>query len=109
MTPDTPNPAGAGAQTGSGKHHKRLASDSRDFKLPSPHAQAQNWLRRQRSVERVHRLGAAPLLHLLTDLDAGEPVWSTVERYAALPADFIRSNGGDKFALFLWLVDGGRR
>jgi hypothetical protein len=26
MTPDTPNPARGGA-TGSGKHHKRLASD----------------------------------------------------------------------------------
>ena len=52
-----------------GKHHKRLASDFPGFKLPAPHAQAQSRLRRQR-----------------------------LERYAALPAEFIRANGGDKFA-----------
>jgi hypothetical protein len=27
MTANTPNPASAAARTGSGKHHKRLASD----------------------------------------------------------------------------------
>jgi hypothetical protein len=107
MTPHKPNPASAAARTGSGKHHKRLASDFSGFTLPAPHAQAQSRLRRQRSVERVHRLGPAPLFHLLTDLDAGKPVWPTVERYAALPADFIRANGGDKFAPIVRVIDGG--
>ena len=63
-------------------------------------------LRRQRLVERVHRLGSAPLFHLLAELDAGKPVWPTVERYAALPADFIRDNGGDRFAHPLHCIDG---
>ncbi|PNE11978.1 MAG: hypothetical protein CR217_05655 [Beijerinckiaceae bacterium] len=61
-------------------------------------AQAQiSRVRRQRLVENLHRLGPAPLFHLLTDLGAGKPVWPTVERYAALPADFIRAYGGDRF------------
>jgi hypothetical protein len=110
MPPDTPNPASAAARTRSGNdHHKRLASDFPGFKLPATHAQAQSRLRRQRRVERVHRLGPAPLLHLLNDLEAGKPVWPTVERYAALPADFIKANAGDQFAPFLWPIDGGRR
>jgi hypothetical protein len=107
MPPGTPNPASAGGAAGSGKHHKRLASDFSDFKLPAPQAQAQSRLRRQRSVERVHRLGPAPLLHLLTDLDAGKPVWPTVERYAALPCEFIRELGAHRFASPLQLVDVG--
>jgi hypothetical protein len=35
MPPDTPNPASAAAQTGSGKHHKRLASDFSSNRLSS--------------------------------------------------------------------------
>jgi hypothetical protein len=40
MTPDTPNPASAAARTGSGKHHKRLASDVSGNKLPAQKDQA---------------------------------------------------------------------
>jgi hypothetical protein len=71
-------------------------------KPPSKQAQiaAVRRLRRQRLIEHLHRLGPAPLFHLLTDLDAGKPVSPTVERYAALPADFIRAYGGNKFAPF---------
>jgi hypothetical protein len=57
----------------------------------------------------VHRLGPAPLFHLLTDLEAGKPVWPTVERYAKLDADFIKALGGDKFPPPLWAIDGVRR
>jgi hypothetical protein len=66
-------------------------------------------LRRQHHVEHLHRLGPAPLFHLLTDLDAGKPVWATVARYAARPCEFIRALGGDRFASSLWPIDGGRR
>jgi len=53
-------------------------------------------LRRQRLVECLHRLGPAPLFHLLTDLAAGKSFWPTVEAYAALSPfrDFILANTG---------------
>jgi hypothetical protein len=65
--------------------------------------------RLQYLATKIHALGPAPLLHLLNDLEAGKPVWPTVDRYAALPADFIKANAGDQFAPFLWPIDGGRR
>ena len=36
------------------------------------------------------------MFHLLTDLDAGKPLWPTVEAYAALSPsrDFILANTG---------------
>jgi hypothetical protein len=110
MPPDAPNPVAGGA-AGSGRHYpKRLAFDPPGLTPPAPHTQAQSRLRRQRSVERVHRLGPAPLFHLLTDLDAGKDVWPTVERYAALPADFIKANAGDQFVEpALHVLKGGRR
>ena len=64
-------------------------------------------LRRQRLVECLHRRGPAPLFHLLTDLDAGKPLWPTVEEYAALPADFIKVLGGDQFAPLVHVIDEG--
>jgi hypothetical protein len=105
MPPDTPNPASARAQTGLGNSDCWAAIDPRDSgKFPPRQAQI---VRRQRTVERVHRLGPAPLFHLLTDLDAGKPVWPTVARYAELPADFIQANGGDRFVPFLHVIRGG--
>lgn len=65
-------------------------------------------LRRQRLVEHLHRLGPASLFHLLTDLDAGKPLWPTVEEYAALSPyrDFILANTGVRPVLRA--LDGGR-
>jgi hypothetical protein len=40
MTQDAPNPASAAARTGSGKHHKRLASDFSGNRLPARDIQA---------------------------------------------------------------------
>ena len=62
MIPDTPNPASAAARTGSGKHHKRLASDFHDFKLPAPHAQAQ-----------IAARHGAPLLRVVTPMPPSRP------------------------------------
>jgi hypothetical protein len=62
-------------------------------------------LRRQRHVECLHRLGPAPLFHLLTDLDAGKPLWHTVEECAALPANFIKALGGDQFAPLVHVIE----
>jgi hypothetical protein len=66
-------------------------------------------LRRQRHVEHCHRLGPAPLFHLLTELDEGKPVWPTVARCAGLPADLIRAYGGDQFAPATHVIEGRRR
>lgn len=62
-------------------------------------------LRRQRQVCHLWHLGEAPLYNLLTDLDAGKPVWPAVEEYAALPADFIKALGGDRFAPVVHVID----
>jgi hypothetical protein len=75
-----------------------LASDNRVSPPKSTLNQEQSRarLRRQRLVEHLHRLGPSPLFHLLTDLDAGKPLWPTVEAYAALSPyrDFILANTG---------------
>ena len=42
MTQDKPNPASAAARTGSGKHHKRLASEVPGLTPPARHAQDKN-------------------------------------------------------------------
>lgn len=47
---------------------------------PQAHREIAERLRRQRHVECLHPLGPAPLFHLLTDLDAGKPLWPTVAR-----------------------------
>ena len=67
-------------------------------------------LRRQRLVERLHRLGPSPLGHFIREVEkaTGADVTARLERYAALPADFVRANGGDKFPAPLWAIDGGR-
>ena len=99
MTPDKPNPASAAARTGSGKHHKRLASDFPGFKLPAHHAQAQSQLRRQRLVEHLHRLGPSPLGHFIREVEdaARVDVTPRLERYAEIDPEFLRALGGDKF------------
>jgi len=70
--------------------------------------QARQRLRRQRLVERLHRLGPKPLFHFLNEVERGADLWPHLERYAVLPHDFIKANGGDQFGLFLHVVDGGK-
>lgn len=95
------------------------ALDRQQFTDPTAARQAQNHrnpraarearlrLRRQRLVEHLHRLGPAPLYHFLTEVERGTPLWPHVERYAALPAAFIKANGGDQFAPIVHVIDGG--
>lgn len=56
---------------------------------------------------KIHRLGPRPLYELLVELQAGAPLVPRLERYAELPADFIRSHGGDRLPEPR-LVAGGR-
>ena len=46
--------------------------------------------------ERVHALGARPLLELLRELERDAELHPALETYAGLPADFIRAHGGDR-------------
>jgi hypothetical protein len=79
-------------------------------KLPRQNSQAENRLRRQRHVEHLHDLGPSPLGHFLREIEvaSGFILDAKLKRYARLPADFIRANGGSDFQPFLHLVDGGR-
>jgi hypothetical protein len=64
-------------------------------------------VRRQRLAEQVHELGPAPMLHLLEEIARGADLDERLERYAGLPADFIRVLGGDRFAPNVTVVAGG--
>jgi hypothetical protein len=47
-------------------------------------------------ARRIHALGERPLYELFRELEAGAPLHERLERYAALPADFIAALGGDR-------------
>jgi hypothetical protein len=51
-------------------------------------------------------MGAAGILD---DVERGADLRSHLERYATLPAEFIRANGVDQVAPSLHAIDGGRR
>jgi len=50
--------------------------------------------RLRRLARRVHRLGERPLYELFPELAAGADPIERIERYAALPPDFIAAFGG---------------
>ena len=108
MIAGPPNPARGGA-AGSGKHHKRLASDFHDFKLPAPQAQALSRLRRQRLILHLHRLGPKPLDSFLREVENGASISDHLERYAKIDPAFVRALGGDRYAPVLHAVEGGRQ
>jgi hypothetical protein len=56
---------------------------------------------------RIHALGPRPLCELFHELQAGAPLHERLERYAALPADFIKALGGDRLPP-PHIVPGGR-
>ena len=48
------------------------------------------------------------MLHLLEEVAGGADLDEWLERYAALPADFIRELGGARYAAPRHAMDGGR-
>jgi hypothetical protein len=56
---------------------------------------------------RLHGLGPKPLFYFLDEVERGEPLRLRLERYAALPANFIKIYGGDRFTPSLHCIDGG--
>jgi hypothetical protein len=102
-----------GAPHGHGVAPLELSSyggvDLQEIQQKRPEAQARNArMRRQRLVLHLHRLGPKPLFHFLNEVERGADLWPHLERYAALPPDFIKAHGGDQFELFLHVVDGGK-
>lgn len=65
-------------------------------------------LRLRRLASALHRLGERPLYEFLREIEAGADIRTSLEAYAALPANFIRANGGDKFLPVAFGVEGGR-
>ena len=72
-----------------------------------PVPQAGNGARRKLLVSRYHALGPYPLWHFLRAIEAGAPIWRTIEEYAALDADFIKIYGGDEFPPSVHSIGGG--
>ena len=66
-------------------------------------------VRLQYLARRLHALGVKPLYHFLDEVERGEPLRPHLERYAVLPADFIKAHGGKHFPPSLHAIDGGRR
>jgi hypothetical protein len=72
-------------------------------------AEGQKRLRLHFLAISLHALGPKPLFHFLDEVERGADLRSHLERYAALPADFIRALGGDRFAPALRVIDEGGR
>ena len=69
------------------------------------HADARR-VRLQYLARRLHALGVKPLYHYLDEVERGEPLRPHLERYAVLPADFIKAHGGDQFAPSIHMLGG---
>jgi hypothetical protein len=74
----------------------------------SVRAQAQHRLRRQRLVEKLHRLGPAPLSHFLREIEqaTGADLTQRLERYSLVDPEFVRALGGDRFPPALIAIGG---
>ena len=78
------NPARPGGATGSGNIVSLTGNDLENSRSQRP-----------------------PQAHFLDDVERGADLRSHLERYAALPADFIKANAGDRFAPSLHCIDWG--
>ena len=69
-------------------------------------------LRFARKVERLHKLGPAPLFYMLTECGRQRGLMTFIEtlvdRYADLDPDTVKSLGGDQFVQHLAGLDGGK-
>jgi hypothetical protein len=91
---------------GSGNAVCLAANSVKDSRSQRP-PQAQNRLRLKFLASRLHSLGPKPLFHFVDEVERGAHPRSHLERYAALPADFIKANAGDRFAPSLHCIDWG--
>ena len=68
--------------------------------------QARNDIRLRFLAGRIHALGPKPLYYFLREIEAGAGIRPHLERYAALPAEFIAAYGGDRYEPTVSLVRG---
>ena len=54
----------------------------------------------------LHALGPKPIYEAMRELASGADALTTFERYAGLPAEFIRAYGGDQFPPRMFLLRG---
>ncbi len=99
--PHTNQTRHAGGAAGFGNVNRRAADDIRDNSLSN--------VKFQRFVENLHALGPGVLAYFIREVTAGADVCTLLETYAALPADFIRAYGGDRFTPTFHAIDGGGR
>jgi hypothetical protein len=66
-------------------------------------------LRLRRLAAALHELGPRPIYEFLREIEDGADLRARLEVYAALPAGFVRANGGDKFPPAAFALMGGRR
>jgi hypothetical protein len=101
------NPAAGTAGHGVSSFRSRI--DNPTHKSPKSISQAQfaalSRLRRQRLVERLHRLGPAPLGHFLREIEAGASIPDHLERYAQIDSAFVHALGGDRYAPVLHAIE----
>jgi hypothetical protein len=94
----------AGGAAGSGNAVCLAANSSENSRIDRP---PQVRVRLQFLAAGLHSLGPKPLFHFLDEVERGADLRSHLERYAALPADFIKANAGDRFAPSLHCIDWG--
>lgn len=68
-------------------------------------AEEQRLVRLRYLARRIHALGERPLFEMLLELERGAALMPTLERYARLPASFIRAWDGDRLNSFV-VIDG---
>jgi len=66
-------------------------------------------LRLRRLASALHALGPRPIYEFLREIEAGADLRERLEAYAAIPAGFVRANGGDQFPPISFAVNGGLR
>jgi hypothetical protein len=93
----------AGGATGPLDAVRLAANNPENSRVDRPQ-QVKNRVRLQFLV--LHALGPKPLFHFL-DVERGADLRSYLEWYAALPAEFIRANAGDKCAPPSHCIAGG--
>jgi hypothetical protein len=83
-------------------------NDAHQFRRAAAHGDSSptRRARLQFLAARLHALGPKPLFHFLDEVERGEPLRAHLERYAALPADFIRAHGGDQFPKLFAIREG---
>jgi hypothetical protein len=92
-------------QGSSDDHSNRPTRDA--SQAVSRNLRAVHQVRLQYLARRLHGLGEKPLFHFLDEVERGADLHPHLERYVALPADFINANGGNRFTPSMHCIEDG--